>query len=75
MIINRLYIFFYKIIRIGIYKDTPAEDRDTIVLFNRFSYMISFLLLIITVQDALIGTPLDLIVDSTSIVIISSENN
>ena len=72
MIINRLYIFFYKIIRIGIYKDTPAEDRDTIVLFNRFSYMISFLLLIITIQDALIGTPLDLIVDSTSIVIISS---
>ena len=72
MTTNKFSIFLDKITRIGIYEDTPIEDHDTIVLFNRFSYMIALLLLIITIQDLVIGNRLDLIIDGTCLTIISS---
>ena len=72
MITNRLSTFFNKIIRIGIYEDTPAEDCDTIMLFNKFSYMINLLLLVVTIQDVFIGVRLDIIIDCICLFIISS---
>ena len=72
MATNKFCTFIKKLIQIGIYEDTPEDDRETITLFNKFALVIGVLSAFLTVQDFLLGSFISVGIDIICIIIISS---
>ena len=72
MATNKFYTFTEKLIQIGIYEDTPTKERETIVLFNKFSVAIATICIFLTIQDLILGVSTGIILSIASFMLILS---
>ena len=72
MATNKFCTFIEKLIQIGIYEDTPTKERETIVLFNKFSISIATICFFLTIQDLILGISTGIFLSVFSFVLILS---